>query len=224
MDPGGRITKEKMNCRGSRRGSFFLRFCRFFQNPAGFEAAPQGLWLPKGPPPGGSLFRFTCFGLGPAKRERRTPGEGSPLKRSAGTFDSPFLRFCAEKGLGARPQTPPPFEKGGRKLLFYDFAVGHKKIAFVLNACDFCKLFQFCPRKSFFTEFGIEFLRTHIHLAGYFRLFHMRPHIDDSYLLGKRHKIYLQLLKYTLIIAGYSRNIKLTFINIIFIYKNILTF
>lgn len=54
-----------------------------------------------------------------------TPGEGSPPKNvPLGRF-SPFLRFFGENFVlceerqGLCPLTPPPFEKGGRKLSFF---------------------------------------------------------------------------------------------------------
>lgn len=53
-----------------------------------------------------------------------TPGEGSPPKNSPLDSFSPFLRHKSQRILqsadckaGLRPTTPPPFEKGGRKLL-----------------------------------------------------------------------------------------------------------
>ncbi len=55
-----------------------------------------------------------------------TPGEGSPPKNSPPDCFSPLLRFFEYKNFavcglrrGRCPSTPPPFEKGGRKLLTF---------------------------------------------------------------------------------------------------------
>ena len=55
-----------------------------------------------------------------------TPGEGSPPKNSPPDCFSPLLRFLRKKNsqsadceAGLCPSTPPPFEKGGRKLLIF---------------------------------------------------------------------------------------------------------
>ena len=58
----------------------------------------------------------------------KTPDEGFPQGQSTGLFFHLFLRFMRQKSSAfcgkrqeRRPLTPPPFEKGGRKLFMQYF-------------------------------------------------------------------------------------------------------
>ena len=74
-----------------------------------------------------SVEKFTLnWKIAQAKSKLRgkPPTRVSPKKQSTGLFFHPFLRFMRQKSSAfcgkrqvLRPLTPPPFEKGGRKLL-----------------------------------------------------------------------------------------------------------